>query len=116
MRREIEPFDANTIAAELASLPTKDRAKLAALIEFYEDSGTGNPYPARIDAYGNGLFRLRHVKSAYQGRSLFYISESREGYQKLTLLAIFKKESGKVPTNTLATARSRMEQHKGRKG
>ncbi|MCO5297806.1 MAG: type II toxin-antitoxin system RelE/ParE family toxin [Fimbriimonadaceae bacterium] len=112
MRREFEPFDEEVILAELESLPTKDRSKLAALMEFYEEVETGNPYPAQIDLYDHGIYRIRHAKASYQGRALFCVSEAREGYQKLTLLVVYKKESHKVPAAILQTARRRMEQHK----
>lgn len=112
MRREFEAFDEEVVRAELASLPTKDRSKLAALMEFYEEVGTGNPYPAQVDLYEHGIYRLRHAKASYQGRALYYVSESRDGYQKLTLLSVYKKESAKVPSAILETARRRMEQHK----
>lgn len=114
MRREFEPFDEKTIRAEFDSLPRKDRAKLAALIEFYEDADIGNPYPAQVDAYEGGVFRLRHVKASYQGRALFYVNESREGAQRLILLTIYKKESASALAAVLDRARRRMADHKRR--
>ncbi len=65
MRREFIPFDPAVIEREMAALPRQDAAKLAALIEYYEGCGFGNPGPVQIDAYGDGLFRLRHIKPAY---------------------------------------------------
>ena len=115
MRREIEPFDEATIISELSALPAKDRAKLAALLEFLEESQDGNPYPAQIDGYEHGLLRLRHVKAAYQGRAIFYVSESKQQFQKMVLLIVYKKETKKVPTAILETARQRMDQHKRKK-
>lgn len=114
MQREFEAFDEDVIRAELDSLPSKDRAKLVAILEFYEVVGVGNPYPVQIDSYDHGILRIRHVKANYQGRALFYISKAREGYQKLTLLAVYKKESRRLPSAILETARRRMDQHKGK--
>lgn len=108
-------FDEDVIRAELESLPSKDRAKLAALMEFYEGVGLENPYPAQIDSYEHGILRIRHVKANYQGRALYYVSESLEGFQKLTLLVVYKKETGKVPSAVIETARRRMDQHKRKK-
>ena len=115
MRRVIEAFDEDTIRSELSSLPIKDRSKLSALLEFYENSQSGDPHPVQIDAYGGGILRIRHAKAAYQGRALGYISESRKDYQKLILLLVYKKESDRVPSAVMETARRRMEQHKKRK-
>lgn len=71
MRREWVYFDYHTIRGEFAVLPDKDRAKLLALMEHYSAVRAGNPAPAQIDDYGDGIQRLRHIKSAYQGRVLF---------------------------------------------
>jgi hypothetical protein len=57
--REFVPFHEDTIRKELDELPPKDAAKLVALMEHYEQSGWGNPSPAQIDDYGDGLYRLR---------------------------------------------------------
>jgi hypothetical protein len=53
------------ITREFAELPTKDRAKLLSLMEHYRTVGTGNPSPAQVDDYGDGIKRLRHIKAAY---------------------------------------------------
>lgn len=65
MRREFVPFDEEIILEELRALPDGDRAKLEALMEHYEAVGLGNPSPAQVYDYGDGLYRLRHIKAAY---------------------------------------------------
>ena len=115
MRREWVYFDFDTIRAEFADLPTKDRAKLLSLLEHYKVAGLGNPSPAMIDDYGEGLFRLRHIKSAYQGRLLFFAVERVAGYERLVVLTVFKKQSQDVPQNVLDRARSRMKDYKRRR-
>lgn len=37
-------------------------------MEHYRTVGFENPSPAQIDDYGDGIKRLRHIKSNYQGR------------------------------------------------
>lgn len=115
MRREIVPFDDEIIRSELSDLPIKDRAKLVALIEYYEESQSGNPYPVQLNVYDHGLIRLRHAKASYQGRAILYIAESKKEFQRLVLLVIYKKESNKAPDSILVTAKKRMEQHKKEK-
>jgi hypothetical protein len=72
MIREFVPFHEETIRKELDELPPKDAAKLASLMGHYEQCGLGNPSPVQIDDDGDGLYRLRHIKPAYQGRLLFF--------------------------------------------
>jgi phage-related protein len=107
VRREFVPFDEKIIRDEFVALPAKDRAKLAALIEHYQACGLGDPTPVQIDGYGEGIFRLRHVKPAYAGRLLFFAVDRRVGYERLVILLIFKKEGQKTPTQVLETARRR---------
>ena len=68
-----------------------------------------------IDDYGDGIKRLRHIKSAYQGRVLFFATESRAGYEKLIVLTVFKKQSQDVPNNVLARARERRTAYEARR-
>jgi phage-related protein len=112
VRREIQAFDGETIRSELNALPKKDRSKLSALIEYLEECPRENPHPVQIDAYENGVLRIRHIKAAYQGRALCYIAESREGFQKFVLLLVYKKESDRVPPAMLETAKRRMDRHR----
>lgn len=107
MRREFVPFDEETIRKEFQTLPDADRAKLAALIEHYEAAGRGNPAPAQIDTYGDGLYRLRHVKPAYQGRMIFFASEKEAGLERLVVLVVYKKQGRKTPVDVLETAKRR---------
>ncbi|MDE3200592.1 MAG: hypothetical protein KGN79_06685 [Acidobacteriota bacterium] len=69
MRRVFVPFDEGTLQKELDELSSKDAAKLAALMSHYEQCGFGNPSPAQVDDYGDRIFRLRHIKPAYQGKA-----------------------------------------------
>ena len=64
MRREFIPFDEEVIKKELDALPSKDADKLISLMAHYEQCGLGNPSPALIDDYGDGIYRLRHIKGA----------------------------------------------------
>lgn len=112
MVREFTFFSFDVIESELQSLQDRDRAKLISVMEHYEQAGFGTPYPADIADYGNEIKRIKHSKNAYQGRALFFVSESREGYQKLVVLTVFKKEANKVPNHVIERARQRMQQHK----
>ncbi|CAN5553241.1 hypothetical protein BH11ARM2_BH11ARM2_16240 [soil metagenome] len=115
MRREWIYFDFETVFAEFAELPHRDRAKLLALLEYYENAGTGNPSPAQIDDYGEGLYRLRHIKPVYQGRLIFFAVERVAGYERLVVLTVYKKEGQDVPTRVIERARARMTEYKRRK-
>ena len=115
MRREFVYFDFDIIRSEFAALTDKDRAKLLALLEHYRNAGLGNPSPAQIDDYGEGLYRLRHIKPAYQGRLLFFAIERVAGFERLVVLTVFKKQSQDVPQNILDRARSRMSEYRRRR-
>jgi len=107
MRRGFVPFDQGSIEKELNELPPRDAAKLAALMDHYEQCGFGNPSPAQIDDYGSGIFRLRHIKPSYQGRLLFFASRRSAGFEELVVLAVYKKQGQKAPKHILETARRR---------
>jgi len=107
MRREFVPFDEDIIQRELDALPGDDAAKLGILIEHYETAGLGNPAPVRVDDYGDGLYRLRHIKPAYQGRLIFFAVDRIRGFERLVILIVYKKESQKTPSNVIDTARRR---------
>lgn len=110
MRREWVFFDQGVIRAELDDLPAKDASKLTSLMEHYRTVGQGNPSPVMIDDYGNGLYRLRHIKSAYQGRLIFFAVDRAAGFERLVVLTVYKKQSQGVPQNVLDRARSRRTQ------
>jgi phage-related protein len=116
MMREFVPFHEDTIRKELDELPPKDAAKLVALMEHYEQSGLGNPSPAQIDDYGDGLYRLRHIKPAYQGRLLFFAQDCSAGFERLVVLAVYKKQGQKAPQHILETAKRRKKQWEGQRG
>ena len=115
MRREFVPFDEQTILGELRALPASDRAKLEALIEHHETVGLGNPAPAQVDEYG-GLYRLRHIKAAYQGRLIFFAVERTKGFERLVILVVYKKQSQRTPAAVIETARRRKRQWKESRG
>lgn len=115
MRRDWVYYDFNTICAEFAELPDKDRAKLLSLLEHYKAAGLGNPSPAMIDDYGDGLYQLRHIKPAYQGRLIYFATERVAGFERLVVLTVFKKQGQDVPQNVLERARSRMLEYKRRR-
>lgn len=110
MRREFIPFDESIIRKEFLALPDLDRAKMLALIEHYQQCGFGNPSPAQVDDYGGGLYRLRHVKQAYQGRLIFFATDRVAGFERLVILVVFKKQSQDLPQKVLETARYRKKQ------
>ncbi len=115
MRREFVPYDESVIEKELDSLPASDANKLAALINHFENCAFGNPAPARIDDYGDGLYRLRHVKPAYQARMIFFSAEKIDDVERLVILVVYKKEGGKTPKSVIETARQRKAVWKARK-
>jgi phage-related protein len=116
VRREFVAFDAEIVGREFASLPAKDRAKLAALVEHYQSCGLGDPSPVQIDGYGDGIYRLRHVKSAYAGRLLFFTVDRSAGYEKLVILLVYKKEGQRIPANIKETAlRRKREWEEGKR-
>lgn len=110
MRREFVPFDESIIQKELDELPPRDAAKLAALMSHYEQCGLGNPSPAQVDDYGGRIYRLRHIKPAYQGRLLFFASDRSSGFEELVILAVYKKQGQKAPMHILETAKKRKKQ------
>ena len=97
MRREFDYFDDETIIQEFDDLPAKDAANLIVVMGRYEKVGFDDPKPAKVQDYGDGIKCIRHVKSSYKGRGLFYIGESIPGFQKLWILTVYKKESQEVP-------------------
>ena len=111
MIREFSFFDEATIVAELNDLPTRDRAKLVAVMEHYEQVGLGDPAPAKIDGYGDGLFRIRHASAAYQGRALFCVALAGPSRQELVVLTVYKKESDAMPKAVLKRALQRKAVH-----
>jgi phage-related protein len=66
--------------------------------------------PAQVDDYGNGLYRLRHIKPAYQGRLLFFASDCSAGFERLVMLVVYKKQGQKAPQHILETAKRRKKQ------
>ena len=104
-------FNQKTIEAEFRALPERDEAKLLALMEHYREV-SGNPSPAQIDSYGNGIYRLRHIKPSYSGRALFFIVDTKQGTENLVVLAVYKKEGNKAPQTIIETARERMKNYK----
>ena len=110
MRREFVPFSEEVILREFRALPENDRAKLYALIEHYETVGLGNPSPVQIDDYGDGIFRLRHIKPAYQGRLIFFTVDKVKNFERIVILLVYKKETQKTPKSILETARNRRKQ------
>ena len=61
----------------------------------------------QIDGYGDGIYRLRHVKPAYAGRLLYFVVDRRAGYERLIILLVYKKEGQKTPAHVVETARRR---------
>ncbi|MEI8281652.1 MAG: type II toxin-antitoxin system RelE/ParE family toxin [Armatimonadota bacterium] len=107
VRREFVPFDCEIIRKELEALLDDDVAKLATLMDYYEHCGLGNPTPVQIDDYGDGIYRLRHIKPAYQGRLLYFSVDRIAGFERLIILIAYKKEGKKTPIKVLETAKRR---------
>jgi phage-related protein len=116
MVREFVPFHEDTIRKELDELPPKDAAKLASLMEHYEHCGWENPSPAQVDDYGDGLYRLRHIKPAYRGRLIFFAEDRSAGFERLVILAVYKKQGQKAPQHILDTAKRRKKQWEDKRG
>lgn len=110
------PFDEDMIRKELDNLSAADAAKLVDLMRRYETIGFGNPAPARIDDYGEGLYRLRHIKPAYQGRLIFFTVDRIAGFERLIILAVYKKQSQKTPVAVIETAKRRRQQWLKKRG
>jgi phage-related protein len=110
VRREFVPFDENIIRKEIDALPAKDADKLAALMLHYQGCSPGNPLPAQVDSYGDGLFRLRHFKPIYQGRLLYFVVDRSLGYERLVIVLVYKKEGQKTPANIIDIARRRKQE------
>lgn len=114
MRREFDFFEDAIIEQELEDLPAKDAANLIAVMDHYETVGFEDPKPAKVQDYGDGIRSIRHVKPNYKGRALYYVGETRSGYQKLWILTVYKKESQEVPKHVLERARSRKATHEAK--
>lgn len=91
-------------------MPGNDAAKLGTLMEHYQTVGHGNPSPVQIDDYGNGLYRLRHIKPSYQGRLIFLAVDRAAGFERLVILVIYKKQGQKTPADVIETAKRRKKQ------
>ena len=116
VKREFIPFDEEIIRRELYALPDGDRAKLEALIEHYEAVGFGNPAPAQVDDYGAGLYRLRHIKPAYQGRLIFFVVDRTKGFERFVIVTVYKKQSKRTPLGVIETAKRRKKQWEDDRG
>ena len=60
--------------------------------------------------YEDGLYRLRHIKPAYQGRLIFFAVDRAAGFERLVILTVYKKQSQKAPASVLETAKRRKKQ------
>jgi len=84
-------------------------------MDLFEESPYRASRPVYIEDMGDGIFEVRHVSGTYQGRCLYYISASGKDHQRLTILAVYKKESRKTPARILRLARRRKQEHELRK-
>jgi len=114
MTREWIFYNQKVIQAELDDLPAKDAAKLTSLMGHYRTAGLNNPAPALIDDYGGGIKRLRHVKPAYQGRLIFFAVDRTEGFERLVVLTVYKKEGQDIPQNVIDRAKARKAEYERR--
>jgi phage-related protein len=76
-------------------------------MEHYRTVGTGNPSPAQVNDYGDGIKRLRHIKAAYQGCLLYFAVERAAGFERLVALTVYKKQSQDVPQQVIERAKAR---------
>jgi len=111
MRREFEAFDKEVIDKELEELEDKHEAALLVVMDMFEDSPYKASRPVYIEDMGDGIFEIRHHSGTYQGRCLYYVSASSKDFQRLTILAVYKKESRRTPARTLKLAKKRKEEH-----
>ena len=114
MRRKFSSFDEGVTDKEFFSLPDRDQAKLASILEQYEITEESNTRPAIVKDYGEGLYMIRHERAAYQGRCLFFKNGEINGIEQLMILVFYKKESDAVPKRILDRAVSRMMRIKER--
>jgi len=84
----------------LASLPTKDRAKVAAWIDLLEEKGPrlGRPYVAKLEA---GIYELRVRVSTLRYRILYFFWTG----QRIVLTHGFVKKRGPVPASEIERAK-----------
>lgn len=110
MERDWQAFDKDTIRAEFAALPDPDRVNLHNTMNLYKDCGYKAEPPVLVKDYGDDILCLRHQSKVFQGRTLFYISEARKDFQRLTILVVYKKETNKA--KHIETAKQRMAKHR----
>jgi len=112
MRRKFSSFDEGVTDKEFFSLPERDQAKLASILEQYEMTEESNTRPAIVKDYGEGLYMIRHERAAYQGRCLFFRYGVVSGVEQLMIVAFYKKESDSIPKQILDRAVTRMKRFK----
>lgn len=100
-------FDREVVDSEYLALPQADAANLGKLIKLLEASPTRTSKPVLVEDYGQGIRCLRDVNAQYQGRCLFFVAEARPGYQRLVVVAFYKKEADRVPKRILDKALKR---------
>ncbi len=112
MRRVFSSFDEGVTDKEFFSLPDRDQAKLASVLEHYEATQESNTRPAIVKDYGGGLYMIRHERAVYQGRCLFFRTGAVDGVEQLVIAAFYKKESDAVLRRVLDRAVTRMKRFK----
>lgn len=88
----------------MKALPREDYKRLRyAMFNYGIDSGIAY----RIENYGDGLMMVTDAGHG-QGRCLFFAVKEEDGIEVLTALLVYKKETAKVPSSVLESARRRM--------
>jgi len=84
----------------MESLPTRDRAKVAAWIDLLEEEGPelGRPYAAKLEA---GIYELRVRVATLRYRILYFFWTGK----RIVLTHGFVKKGGPVPKEELARAK-----------
>jgi len=105
MRRWIS-FDTPTTVREALQIPAPDRGSLFEAMAAYRDN-VGAGY--RIESYGDGIQMITDAGRG-QGRCLFFKRViDKDGNELLVALLFYKKETQRVPSRILDTARRRLD-------
>jgi phage-related protein len=95
----------------LDSLPKAHRAKVFATISRLRDQGPALGFPHTSQVSG----KIREIRTHF-GRHLYRLLYFMDRQRRAVLLDAFEKKSAKVPSERVAAALSRVEDHQEREG
>jgi|GEM_PF-1710799 len=105
--RKFIAYDAETINEELLSLSKADFLDLTLAMEYFQNASEAK---YTVKNYDDGLMM---IKGNRQGRCLwFFKGETVDGIEILIVVLVYKKETQRVPSKVLETARSRMAMYR----